>query len=123
MVDDEVIRQIFAHYRHLMTESERRADRAFMLQASVKDSAGAAAALRQAESDPRAAELFRKGRAQFLKIVARRVVAEHGHVLPKCSQCGAALKRPSPKQCFACDEPKQVLPGPLANTEEPGGSS
>ena len=112
MVDDEVIEQILRNFRHLMTESERRADRAFF-QASPRDSGHVAQAIAEVAlslaDDPRAAELFKKGRPWFLKTMARRIVAEHGDMLPKCCQCGSVLKSPSPKRCFACDPVQPTL--------------
>jgi hypothetical protein len=106
---DEVVRQILSGHRHLMTEAERRADRAFYYQEKLDAEAEAAAAaeltasLEQALDDPIARSLFKKGRARFLREMARRIVAEDAPQLPRCSACGAAFKKPHPKTCFDCD--------------------
>lgn len=103
-----IVAQVLRSYRHLMTESERRADRAFAFAARLESTtdeqvrAEAEAALRQALADPLAAELFQKGWGRFLEDLAQRVLAEHSHVLPRCSQCGAVLRQPNPKTCFDC---------------------
>jgi len=105
---DGVIRQILQNYRHLMTESERRADRAFIFQARLQAEAAPSttpamtAAMEQALADPVAAEFLRRGRARFLQDVARRIIAEHGQSLPRCARCGGVLKAPT-KHCFTCD--------------------
>jgi hypothetical protein len=106
---DEVIAKIMQDYRHLMTEAERRADRAYVFQQQMHNAGDARAAaemeaaMRQALEDPAAAELFERGRERFLQDVARRVVAEHGATLPRCGSCGGVLKTPNPKRCFDCD--------------------
>ena len=111
----DAIAHIFRSLRHLMTEAERRADRALVLDAKLKqptDPAAAAelqAAIRQALSDPLAGELFRRGRERFFVEVARRIISQHPEELPRCAQCGEFFKSPSPKRCFTCDfanEPK-----------------
>ncbi len=107
---DEVIRQILQDYRHLMTEAERRADRAFVFQEKMQEAddpqvvAKMTAAMREALEDRNAEILFEKGRECFLRDVARRVVAKHGATLPRCDTCGAVLKTPKAKECFACDD-------------------
>ncbi len=109
-----VIGQLVRNYRHLMTEAERRADRAFVFQRSGQMAADAVeaarftAATRQALADPEAAALFEKGRDRFLEDVAGRILAEHPEELPRCVQCGAHLKTPNPKQCFDCDYDSQA---------------
>jgi hypothetical protein len=112
MVDDEVVENILRNYRHLMTESERRADRAFFQAAQHPPGNiehGSSDVARALADDPRAAELFKKGRPQFLKTMARRILAEHAAILPRCGQCGGILKSPSPKRCVACDPPQPTL--------------
>lgn len=106
---DDVIRRILREYRHLMTEAERRADRAFGFSAKLPgcgDPAEAArmtAAVDDALADPEAAALHAKGRQRFLRDVAERILAQHGPILPRCDACGGVLKSPHPKQCFDCD--------------------
>lgn len=106
---DEVVRQILGQCRHLMTEAERRADRAFYYQEKIDaDAASASQAelmtLRdQALDEPIARSLFKKGRQRFLREMARRIVAENSSELPRCTACGAAFKKPNPKTCFDCD--------------------
>jgi hypothetical protein len=106
---DEAACKILRDYRHLMTEAERRADRAFFYQAKIakEDNQGSVEqmqeAMEQALNDPLAAEHFERGRRRFLQILARRVLAEHEHELPRCMACGEVFKTPNPKQCIACD--------------------
>lgn len=106
---DEAACKILRDYRHLMTEAERRADRAFYYQAKLvqgDDASGVGqlrAAMEQALEDPAAADLFHRGRERFLRLLARRVLAEHRDELPRCSACGMAFKTPNPKLCFDCD--------------------
>lgn len=105
---DDAIRQILSRYRHLMTEAERRADRAFYFQGKIRpdsqpaETAERTASAEEALDDPVAQGLFKKGRERFLREMARRIVAEHGDQLPRCAACGAVFRSPNPKTCFDC---------------------
>lgn len=115
---DDAACKILRDYRHLMTEAERRADRAFYYQAQIakgEDAGGVEslrAALEQSLEDPLAADFFQRGRERFLRLMARRVLAEHREELPRCSACGMAFKTPNPKLCFDCDYQQQPQHGP-----------
>ena len=106
---DELAHRILRDYRHLMTESERKADRAFVFQGPIDASSDPAetarlnAAVQQSLADPVAKELFALGRERFLAELVRRILAEHHETLPRCGQCGGYLKTPHPKKCFDCD--------------------
>lgn len=106
---DQIARRILREFRHLMTESERRADRAFTFQSRSqndpisRDSKEMSTAVDDALSEPAARQLFEKGRTQFLEDMVQRILAEHGPELPRCEACGHVLKQPSPKDCFDCN--------------------
>lgn len=106
---EQITCRILREYRHLLTESERRADRAFYCQARIDRGVPPEglepliAARDEALLDPVADEFFRRGRDWFLEQIARRVLAEHGESLPKCPACGQPLRTPNPKHCFGCD--------------------
>lgn len=106
---DQIVRRILQDHRHLMTEAERRADRAFAFQERADLAtdpptvAEMSTAVKQALSDDGVRELYRKGRARFLEDMAQRVLAEHGPCLPRCEACGEVLKQPNPRDCFDCN--------------------
>ncbi len=106
---DQIIRRILREHRHLMTEAERRADRAFSFQDRADSAPDAAKkaemsnAAQEALGDATSRELFEKGRQRFLEDMSHRVLAEHGPDLPRCEACGHVLKQPSPKDCFDCN--------------------
>jgi len=105
----QAIRQILSHHRHLMTESERRADRAFVYQSQLdaadhgRPTGDAQDAMDEALEDAAAEMLFQKGRERFLIDMAQRIMAEHGPTLPRCGACGQVFKTPNPRDCFDCD--------------------
>ncbi|MHB8901712.1 MAG: hypothetical protein ACYC6Y_23400 [Thermoguttaceae bacterium] len=106
---DQMARRILKEYRHLMTEAERCADRAFNFRQradvaqdpDLRDEMSAAFA--RAIRNPAAEALYRKGRQSFLDDMAHRILAEHAPDLPRCEACGEALKQPNPRDCFDCN--------------------
>jgi hypothetical protein len=105
---DQIVRRILRDHRHLMTEAERRADRAFAFQGRADAEtnplmvAEMSNSVTQALSDDDVRELYQKGRARFLEDMTQRVLAEHGPRLPRCEACGEVLKQPNPRDCFDC---------------------
>ena len=105
---DQMIRRILREHRDLMTEEERRADRAFTFQERADSAidptvtAQMSKAIQEALRDEAARQLFQKGRRRFLEDMTQRVLAEHGPSLPRCEACGEVLKQPNPRDCFDC---------------------
>ena len=95
-------------YFHLMTDAERRAERAFFFHLKMQGSELARAdkilAQRKKEclADPVAAKHFRKGRPRFLDDVLERMLSEHADEIVRCDKCDGILRTPKAKQCLYC---------------------
>ncbi len=106
---EQITRRILREYRDLMTETERRADRAFAFQqradlaSDPTRRAELSTAVAEALVDAAVLTLYQKGRQRFLEDMTQRVLSEHGPDLPRCVACGEVLKQPNPKDCFDCN--------------------
>ncbi len=106
---EQITRRILREFRNLMTETERRADRAFAFQQRVDLAADPArraelsTVVAEALGDAAVLALYQKGRLRFLDDMTQRVLSEHGPDLPRCAACGEVLKQPNPKDCFDCN--------------------
>ena len=91
-------------YRHLMTEFELRADRAFVYDLKMRGTSDNWLSNKKSEllADPQAAEHFSKGRERFLSDVVQRLAREHATEIVRCQRCNHILRTQNAKQCLHC---------------------
>lgn len=95
-------------YPHLLTASEKLAQRAFVYNAKVQHSKSTDLDTLLAErrdlalADPQVLQHFRKGRHRFLSDVVKRTLHEHANEIARCEKCNAVLRTPLANQCLQC---------------------
>ncbi|WP_425396906.1 hypothetical protein [Aeoliella sp.] len=89
-------------YRHLMTESELRANQALIYDIKSKGDTWLDERRDQLLATLEAAELFRKGRDQFLSDLMQRLLTDHPNEIVRCEKCGHIVRTAKAKQCLRC---------------------
>jgi hypothetical protein len=114
--DDERARNrfVFHHYGHLLTESERRADRRFLLRGKADgygdgdieriDSYFDPSVLGDRTDDHVVEGYLRMGYEKFVHQAGERILHEHGDavVLNRCPQCSRIAATPQSRYCSSC---------------------